>query len=87
MKTAEEFVSKWSNWWITNNNKNVLNRAFENELKEIIEQAQKEAYNQAIDDAVMNAEAKVEVWYDFDARAYQRGDVIVDRNSILKLKK
>jgi hypothetical protein len=35
----------------------------------------------------MNAEAKVEVWYDFDARAYQRGDVIVDSNSILKLKK
>lgn len=87
MKTAEEFVSKWSNWWITNNNKNVLNRAFENELKEIIEQAQKEAYNQAIEDAVMNAEAKVKVWYDFGTGYYQQSDVIVDRNSILKLKK
>mgnify|MGYP000941343436 CR=1 FL=1 len=78
MKTAEEFVSKWSNWWITNNNKNVLNRAFENELKEIIEQAQKEAYNQAIEDAVEAASCEYE-------KDYLTGEI--DKQSILKLKK
>lgn len=84
MKTAEEFVSKWSNWWITNNNKNVLNRAFENELKEIIEQALKEAYNQAIEDAALLGKVKLEMLQSGDHPVY---DYVLDVDSILKLKK
>lgn len=56
-------------------------------LEDIIEQAQKEAYNQALEDAVKNAEAKIDVWYDYDDKAYKRGEAIVDKKSILKLKK
>lgn len=65
----------------------IINKQPEVTFEEIIEQAQKEAYNQAIDDAVMNAEAKVKVWYDFGTGYYQQSDVIVDKDSILKLKK
>lgn len=76
MKTAEEFISKWSNWWITNKNKNVLNIAFENELKEMIEQAQRESYNQALNDAAENVIMKL-----------LNGIIVIDKDSILKLKK
>ena len=97
MKTAEEFVSKWSNWWITNNNKNVLNRAFENELKEIIEQAQKEAYNQALGDAAKKAKVSLFDWINGGFKEFKQNSnhysindgtyVKIDEQSILKLKK
>lgn len=97
MKTAEEFVSKWSNWWITNNNKNVLNRAFENELKEIIEQAQKEAYNQALEDATEKAKVSLFDWINNGFKEFKQNSnhysindgtyVKIDEQSILKLKK
>ena len=69
MKTVEQFISKWSNWWITHKEKEALDVAFEKELKEIIEQAQKEAYDQALEDEVINAEDKVAyIQADFESR-------------------
>lgn len=47
----EGFIRKWSNWWIINKNKDVLDQAFRRELEEIIENERKEAYNQALEDA------------------------------------
>jgi hypothetical protein len=32
----EEFISKWSNFWAFQPNKEQLNKAFENELRELI---------------------------------------------------
>ena len=48
----------------------------------LIEQAQKEAYNQAIDDA-----AKSAVAYDTEPRPRFYSSCVVDEESILKLKK
>lgn len=33
----EQFLKKWSNWWILNGRKKELNAAFEKELNELIE--------------------------------------------------
>jgi hypothetical protein len=33
----EDFIKKWSNWWILNKNSKELNSAFEKELNHIIE--------------------------------------------------
>jgi len=73
MKTVGYYLKRW--------------RDCELKLEEFIELIQKEAYNQALEDAVKNAEAKIDVWYDYDDKAYKRGDAIVDKQSILKLKK
>lgn len=32
----EEFVKKWSNWWILNKDKKMLNKSFEKELNDLI---------------------------------------------------
>ena len=64
MKTVEQFISKWSNWWKTNKNKDEFNKAFEKELKEITEEIQKESYNQALGD-VLNP-SKVDMYFDED---------------------
>lgn len=65
MKTAEHYLMRW--------------RDCEFELDELIELAQKEAYNQALEDAVNPHE--VDVYYDENV-----GFCIVQQ-SILKLKK
>jgi hypothetical protein len=31
----DQFIRKWSNWWITNPNSQKLNEAFERELNEL----------------------------------------------------
>lgn len=33
----EEFISKWSNWWVLNPKRKQLDDAFEKELNELIE--------------------------------------------------
>jgi uncharacterized damage-inducible protein DinB len=64
----------------------VLNRAFENELKEIIEQAQKEAYNQALDDCLKHVTVYQDEWFDHRAGEWRFGIPTIDKESILKLK-
>ena len=63
MKTAEHYLMRW--------------RDCEFELDELIELAQKEAYNQAIEDAVEAASCEYE-------KDYLTGEI--DKQSILKLK-
>ena len=64
MKTAEHYLMRW--------------RDNEFELHELIELAQKEAYNQALEDAAENAACEYE-------KDYLTGEI--DKQSILKLKK
>lgn len=67
MKTAKEYLEEWS-------------RDTEITFEEIIEEVQKEAYNQALEDACNNV-----VVYDTVPRGYT--SCTFDRESILKLKK
>ena len=64
MKTAEHYLMRW--------------RDNEFELHELIELAQKESYNQALEDAAENAACEYE-------KDYLTGEI--DKQSILKLKK
>ena len=64
MKTAEHYLMRW--------------RDCEFELDELIELAQKEAYNQALEDAAESAACEYE-------KDYLTGEI--DEQSILKLKK
>jgi hypothetical protein len=64
MKSAEHYLMRW--------------RDNEFELHELIELAQKEAYNQALDDAVETASCEYK-------KDYLTGEI--DKESILKLKK
>lgn len=32
----EEFIKKWSNWWILNKDKEILSKSFEKELNDLI---------------------------------------------------
>ena len=36
MNAKQQFITKWSNWWIFNKHKEMLNKAFESELNEVI---------------------------------------------------
>lgn len=84
MKTAEEYSKEWSN------NPEIP-------FEDIIKQAQKEAYNQAIDDAIENATLSLFDWEDGGFKEHKRKDnkfiindgnyVLIDKQSILKLKK
>ncbi len=72
MKTVEQIYKKY---------KNFLSAATKEEVIRIIEQIQKEAYNQAIDDAAKKAKVKrFMTRYDYPVYC-------VDKQSILKLKK
>lgn len=64
MKTAEHYLMRW--------------RDCEFELDELIELAQKESYNQALEDAVEAASCEYK-------KDYLTGEI--DKQSILKLKK
>ena len=75
MKKAEEIVNEIL---VDVENRPIFFR--EQDVVDLIEQAQKEAYNQAIDDAVKSAVA-----YDTVPRVYS--SCVVDKQSILKLKK
>lgn len=72
MKTSEEWGTIIKQSAIVFENNNVL--------QNIIAEIQREAYNQALEDAAENAKA-----FDWVQRAYSSCDV--DKESILKLKK
>lgn len=77
MKTVEEILKEKNITPETmHHNYDYLYRS----VSDVIEQAQKDAYNQAIEDAVENAVA-----YDTVPRAY--ASCMVNKQSILKLKK
>lgn len=42
-----DFIRKWSNWWVLNNHRKELDAAFERELKEIIQQEVAKALKEA----------------------------------------
>lgn len=42
-----DFIRKWSNWWVLNKNRKELDAAFERELKEIIQQEVEKALKEA----------------------------------------
>ena len=77
MKKAEEIVNEIL---VDVENRPVFFR--EQDVVDLIAQAQKEAYNQAIDDA-----AKSAVAYDTEPRPRFYSSCVVDEESILKLKK
>jgi hypothetical protein len=56
--------------------------AIEQAFYRVIEEAQKEAYNEALEDSVKNAKG----FYTFNQRIY-RDDWYLDKDSILSLKK
>ena len=58
-------------------------RMLDEDIIEQIKQAQKDAYNQAIEDAVKNFEVKINRNYPYEIT---RHDFYLDNNSILKLK-
>ena len=75
MKTAEEYIRQYTIYeGVFGMNTHPIERT---DMKSMIEQAQKDAYNQALEDAAENAEA-----YPIPI-----GHVAVDKQSILKLKK
>lgn len=73
MKAAEQWVEEWT-------------KDPEVTFGEIIEQAQKEAYNQAIDDAVNNVKVMSTKKLNFETGKWENIPLI-DQTSILKLKK
>ena len=95
MKTAEQWIEEWVEEWtkemktpeqllkekrITPETKHHNYDYVYRAVCKIIEQAQKDAYNQALEDA-----AKSAVAYDTVPRVYS--SCVVDKQSILKLKK
>lgn len=42
-----EFIRKWSNWWVLNKRRQDLDAAFERELKELIQQEVAKALKEA----------------------------------------
>lgn len=74
MKTAEEYIyGGLSNSY---NLRDVIDNLTDEQICEVIEQAQKEAYNQALEDAAENVIMKL-----------LNGIIVIDKDSILKLKK
>jgi hypothetical protein len=78
MKTAEEYSDDVVKLWSKFDWDEISFIQFKNGIKNYIEQAQKEAYNQALEDAAENAACE----YKND---YLTGEI--DKQSILKLKK
>ena len=84
MKTAEEWLDKWM-------------KTHGMTFLETIEQAQKEAYNQAIDDAMEKAKLSLFDWRDGGFKEFKQNSnhysvndgnyTEIDKQSILKLKK
>ena len=72
MKAAEEYIKKYYPYNEEMDDEEIL------QLKFMIEVAQKEAYNQALDDAVETASCEYK-------KDYLTGEI--DKESILKLKK
>lgn len=77
LKKPEEYIITWAAHRSTSKRDIVL-------LEELIEQAQRDAYNQAIDDAVENAELKSEEAMPFSY--CECPEYSFDSESILKLK-
>lgn len=80
MKTAKEYRRMCIRYWIDFDRGNINAKEYENRIESLFEQAQKEAYNQALEDA-----AKSAVAYGTVPRVYS--SCVVDKQSILKLKK
>lgn len=78
MKTPEEYELEVSRLWVKYDSGEIDTNEWTNGVADLFKQAQKDAYNQAIDDAVENASCEYE-------RDYLTGNV--DKESILKLKK
>lgn len=76
MKTAEEYSDDVMKLWSKFDWDEINFNQFKNYVKNYIEQAQKEAYNQALEDAVENVIMKL-----------LNGIIVIDKDSILKLKK
>lgn len=92
MKTAEEILNEIL---VDVENRPVFFR--EQDVVDLIEQAQKEAYNQALKDAIENATLSLFDWEDGGFKEHKRKDnkfiindgnyVLIDKDSILELKK
>ena len=76
MKTAEDYIRQINNRFMPHPYN--LSRKKREEIKSLIREIQKEAYNQAIEDAAENAACEYE-------KDYLTGEI--DKQSILKLKK
>ena len=76
MKTAEEYSDDVVKLWSKFDWDEIDFNQFKNYVKNYIEQAQKEAYNQALEDAAENVIMKL-----------LNGIIVIDKDSILKLKK
>ncbi len=51
------------------------------------EQAQKDAYNEALEDAVRDGKCRIDSWFDYRSGEYKHTDAMIDADSIFKLKK
>ena len=76
MKTAKEYIYEGLSH--SYNLRDVIDNLTDEQICEVIEQAQKESYNQALEDAVEAASCEYE-------KDYLTGEI--DKESILKLKK
>ena len=88
MKTAEEYKRISIKYWIDFDSGSIDTGEYENRIESLFKQAQKDAYNQALDDAAEKAEvAEIEIIppKPYDQRPYTK--YIVNKDSILKLKK
>lgn len=84
MKTAKEYRRMCIRYWIDFDRGNINAKEYENRIESLFEQAQKEAYNQALDDAYLLGKVSYELKQSGDNPIYEYR---IDKDSILKLKK
>ena len=85
MKTPEEYIKQYTRYeGVFGMTTHPTERT---DMKSMIEQAQKDAYNQALEDAAKNAKIMHDTIYPDGNWLNPHHIIIVDKESILKLKK
>jgi hypothetical protein len=89
MKTAEQILDNVMCCTIEEDAEDLKENYYyrHNDVVKAIEQAQIEAYNQALDDCLKHVTVYQDEWFDHRAGEWRFGIPTIDKESILKLKK